>query len=533
MGPRARPAPLTRLAAIDIGSNSIHMVAVEVEAAGHLRVIGRAKEMVRLGAGISREGELSPPAAAQAVAALRRCRRLAEARGAQEVVAVATSAVRDAMNGPEFLERVTEQTGLRPRAISGEEEARLIYRAARHSMPLPGRRALVVDLGGGSVELALGAGDEPDWAASEKLGVLRLAEQFGQEDPLPAADRRRLADHVASVLAPHTDRARREGFGSLVATSGTLLALGALAAARGNGRAGHALHHAVVKTGSLRKVTRQLVRSSLEQRLRLRGLEPRRADIIVMGAVVLEVLLHQLGAETMLLCEWALREGILLDHLQRRWPPAAAARQPPDVRRRSVTALAERCGCDARHGRQVARLALELFEATRPLHHLGAGERSLLEYAALVHDAGRHVSSRGHHKHSEYLIRHGDLRGFAPAEIEVLAGVARYHRGRPPRRRHPAFARLSGEQQWTVSVLAGILRVADALDAGHAQVVRLVSLAERGGVLLVQVELEGDGELELRAAESRCGLLERTLERTVRFAGATAAAWTGRAVRRV
>ena len=504
-----------RMAAIDIGSNSIHMVTVEVGAERSLRVIGRAKAMVRLGAGIPSGGELHAGGMARAVATLDHQRRLAEAHGAREILAVATAAVRDAANGPELLARLARETGIRPRAISGREEARLIYLAVRHSVHAAGGRTLVVDIGGGSVEMALGSGAEPDWAVSEPLGVLRLAPRLGGEDPPAAEDRRRLAEHVAATLAPHADRARREGFGVVVCTSGTARTLGALALALETGRPATVLDHVAVSARSLRKVSRRLLRSSFEERLRWRGLHPRRADLVVAGSLMLEVLLEQLGAREVLLCDWALREGILLDRLEPGRRPRRPA--PLDVRRNSVLGLAERFAHDGQHARHVARLALALFDSTRSLPREEGKERSLLEYAALLHDVGSHLSRRARHKHSAYLIRHGGLRGFRPDEIEIMAGIARYHRRAAPRKRHRSFARLPPLDQRAVRTLAGILRVADALDAGNRQCVSSASLAVRGGFLVVEVGVEGDCERELQAAARRCGLLERALGRPVRF----------------
>lgn len=500
-----------KIAAIDLGSNSIHMVVVEVSASGGFQVIDREKEMVRLGASTLSRGQLSAAAMRAGLGVLTRYKRLVETRGVEKLIAVATSAVREARNGEDFLERIGREIGVWPRAISGEEEARLIYLAALHSVHLEGKRALVLDIGGGSVELALGAGSRITRTASEKLGALRLTEQFVKSDPLSAKDEERLVERVEKALGPHAAAIRESGFDCAVGTSGTILALGAMARALEDGAPPDTLHHVTIRAESIRALRKRLVSSDLRARLKLPGIDEARADIIVAGAVVLDALLDRLGVAELTLCEWALREGILLDYIHGNPRSLARAEAYPDVRRRSVLDLAERCLYDEPHARRVAELALQLFDATRSRHGLGEGERALLEHAALLHDVGHHISYPGHHKHSYYLIKNGDLRGFGPVEVEIVANVARYHRRGLPRRKHAGFGALPREARGVVRVLAGCLRLADALDRSHRQVIRKLLVSERAGLLRVRCEAEGDCQLELWGAGRRLELLEQTL----------------------
>jgi exopolyphosphatase/guanosine-5'-triphosphate,3'-diphosphate pyrophosphatase len=486
-----------KVAAIDLGSNSIHMVIVEISASGGFQVVDREKQMVRLGAGTLARGRLSAAAIKRGLAALVEYKRLADSHGVDKIIAVATSAIREASNGEDFLEQVGRTIGVWPRAISGEEEAGLIYLAALHSIHLEGKRALVLDIGGGSVELVLGAGEALERAVSEKLGVLRLSETFVKSDPLSAKDESRLVSHVETSLAPATAALHEAGFDCVVGTSGTILALGAMAHAMEAGIPSEALHHVTVRAETLHALRKRLVASTLRERLRMPGMDERRADILAVGAVVLDTILKALDIRELTLCEWALREGILIDYIQGHARSLARAEAYPDVRRRSVVALAERCLYDEPHVRQVARLALVLFDATSRRHGYGAEQRALLEHTAWLHDVGHHISYPGHHKHSYYLIKNGGLRGFSPEEIEVIANVARYHRRGLPRKRHASFGALPGEGRRLVRVLAGLLRIADALDRSHRQVVRAATAVERAGVLRVTLEAEGDCELEL------------------------------------
>jgi exopolyphosphatase/guanosine-5'-triphosphate,3'-diphosphate pyrophosphatase len=340
-----------------------------------------------------------------------------------------------------------------------------------------------------------------------------MTERFVGSDPLAPRDERRLAAHVRDRVAPHAERARAAGFDIVVGTSGTILALGSLAHAAATGNPPESLHHLTVSAAALRDLRKRLVASTLKDRRRLPAMDERRADIIVAGAVVLDTLLEAVQAREIVLCDWALREGLLIDYLEAHPRSVARADAYPDVRRRSVISLAEKCGYDEPHAGQVARVALELFDGTHRVHGLGPRERSLLEFAALLHDVGRHISYPGRHKHTFYLIRNGDLRGFHPVDIEVLALVGRYHRQGTPRKKNAVFAALPRADRRAVRVLAGLLRVADALDRSHHAVVKSLSVHEDRRALRLRCEVEGDAGLEQWAAQRRLALLAQTLER--------------------
>jgi exopolyphosphatase/guanosine-5'-triphosphate,3'-diphosphate pyrophosphatase len=509
-----------KIAAIDLGSNSVHMVLVETLKAGAFRVIGREKEMVRLGARTLARGKLSAGAMARGLDALRKYRRLADSTGAEKILAVATSAIREAANGEDFLERIGRELNIWPRTVPGDEEARLIYLAALHSVHLEGKRALVIDIGGGSVELAVGGGQGMEYGVSEKLGVLRVTEEFVKSDPLSDKDESRLVKHVQKTLAPHRGRLRASGFECAIGTSGTILAVGALALQRAGEAVPEPLHHVTVSAEQVHAARKWLVSTDLKARLKAPGLDEARADIIVPGAVLIDTLLQELGVRELILCEWALREGILLDYIHGHRRSLARAEAYPDVRRRSVVSLAERSQWHEKHARKVAELSLSLFDATAKRHRLGDGERALLEYAALLHDIGHHISYLGHHKHTYYLIKNGGLRGFTPLEVEMVANIARYHRRGRPRKKHPGFGDLPRAERRKVEVLAGCLRLADALDRSHRQIVRGVQVSSRGRALRVRLDVTADPALEVWGAPRRAELLERVLDVSITVAAA-------------
>jgi exopolyphosphatase/guanosine-5'-triphosphate,3'-diphosphate pyrophosphatase len=504
-----------RLAAIDIGTNSVHMIVVRVRPDLSFEIVDREKEMVRLGAGGLDGRRLTESAMDAALLALSRFRRLAESHQVDQILASATSATREADNGPEFLAAILDRTGIRVRVISGTEEARLIHLAAVYGVDVARGRAVVVDIGGGSVEITWGR-ERPQLAKSFKLGVIRLTERFVEADPLPQRDERRLVRHIRSAIEGHAGAIAKAGFDRVIGTSGTILSLGTMAASA-DGGAPEELRNLRIPAAQIRSIREQVTRLPLAERLKLPGLEARRGDIVVAGAVLLDTILRALGAREITLCDLALREGLVLDYIHRNRTDIARADQYPDVRRRSVVELAERCQYRAAHAAQVARLATALFDQTRAVHGLTDREREWLEYAALLHDIGVHISYEKHHRHSYYLVKHGDLRGFDPAEIEVMALVTRYHRRATPKREHPGYGELDKPRRRAVKTLAACLRLAEGLDRSHAQVLDGITLQDRGADCLLQMKTGGDAELELWAAARHAGAFEALVGKPLRF----------------
>jgi len=506
-----------RLAAIDIGTNSVHMIVVRVRTDLSFEVIDREKAMVRLGAGGLDGRALTAEAMIAALQALSKFKRIAESHRVDQILAAATSATREARNGGEFLARVERDTGIRPRVISGVEEARLIHQAAVYGVDVGGGRAVVIDIGGGSVEITLGTAAAVQLARSFKIGSIRLTEQWVRSDPLSERDERRVVKHVLGEIDRYCDQIVTAGFDRVIGTSGTILSIGAVAATPARGAPPSELRNLHVSAKQIRRLRKDVVDLDLEQRLAIPGLDPRRADLIVAGTIVLETILRRLGAEELTLCDLALREGLVLDYIRRNRRQIAQIDNIPDVRRRSTLELAERCTYYADHSNQVVRLSLALFDQTRGIHGLTDKEREWLEYAALLHDVGGHISYTGHHKHSYYLIKNGDLRGFHPDEIEAMALVARYHRRGTPKRSHDEYAQLPGPLRRTVKTLASILRVAESLDRSHAQPISGLEVHDRGDDFVISLHAAGDAELELWATARHLEPFEELVKKPVRL----------------
>jgi exopolyphosphatase/guanosine-5'-triphosphate,3'-diphosphate pyrophosphatase len=469
--------------------------------------------MLRLGDVVTAYGSIPPTAADQAVATIRRFRLLADAAGAEEIHARATSAIRRAENGGEVVDRIEEETGVAVDVISGLEEARLIFGAIRAAVVLDPAPAVCFDLGGGSLEVMVGDSSGLTWATSVPLGVARLSTELVHSDPITKADRRALRARITEVLSPVAQHASQYEPKLAVGSSGTLENLAAMVAARRDEDAPASLNQLTIGREEFLALHKVLLDSKASERLRLDGLDARRVDLIIAGSMLLATAMDLFGFDRITISEWALREGIVLDAAGRH-DPADWSDDPRAIRRESVLSLCRRCNWAEPHGRQVATLALQLFDQTREIHGLDDDDRELLEFAALLHDIGEHVSSSGHTRHSAYLVRNGQLRGFGPEEIEMLAALVRWHRGGDPRVTDE-FPLLDAPAIERVRVLDGLLRVADGLDRGRNQVVYGVDLMPTPSLVLLRLRAVDDVELEVWGARRKRALLEKVLGREV------------------
>ncbi|MGH9945479.1 MAG: HD domain-containing protein, partial [Pyrinomonadaceae bacterium] len=409
------------------------------------------------------------------------------------------------------IDEVERQAGVRVEVLSGVEEARLIGLAAARGCAEPGATLVNVDIGGGSTEISLMRGGQPLKLISVKLGAVGLTERFVQNDPVKSKELRALKDEISAAL----DRPRRElrdrKLGQATGTSGTIIAIGETlrrekekqeTAARPAG--------AEIKLGKLVKFNEQMASLAAEGRRGAAGLSQQRAEIIVAGGHILEGVMRALKIETLRTCDYALREGVIIDSLRE----MEAESQPPlpdtsDPLLRGVHAVGRRFGYEEGHARRVARFAEKIFDALAPRYGFTRHQRTLLSAAALLHDLGYHIAHDAHHKHALYLIKHSELTGFSEAERLVIANIARYHRGAPPKDRHSDFMSLHPHDRELVTKLSAILRVADALDRSHENRVRDLRCAGENGVFHVQLIASPRGcQPELWAAERKAEAFE-------------------------
>lgn len=499
-----------RLAAIDVGTNSIHTVIVEVEEDFSLKILDSAKETVHLGRGLDAKENLTPRAMTDALTALRKARILAESHHVETILAVATSAIREAPNGLQFVRLVEKEVNLRIRVVSGIEEARLIYLAIRESVHLNGKTFMGVDIGGGSVEFMWGTRSELFACESLKLGVLRLADHFSLSDPPTRSELSALSDYIQSHLDRLDPYVAAFPFEAVVGTSGTFLQLARLALEEKG-----LLHQQVVPADALRLVCDRILHSTLKERLTHKGLDRTRVTTIVPGAAVLRALLDRFDVREMIACEYALREGVLYDYVQENRAGLKAEQTMPDIRRRSVLALARRCHWKERHSLHVASLCLQMYDQLAPRLGWAEEERDLLEYAALLHDIGMLINVPAHHRHTQYLIENADLLGFTPREIALMGNIARYHRRVLPKKKHDAYRAISPRDREIVCRQAGILRIAEGLDRTQFGVIHSVHCDLTADRLILTAIPVADAELELSSAQERTGLLAKAIQREV------------------
>ncbi|MEB3267364.1 MAG: Ppx/GppA phosphatase family protein [Leptolyngbya sp.] len=459
------------LAAIDVGTNSIHMVVVKIQPQlPAFTIIDREKETVRLGNFSGETGGLSEDAMDRGIRALKRCRAIANGFNAEEIVAVATSAVREAENGSVFIQRVEQEVGLSINLISGTEEARRIYLGVLSGMSLHGRPHAIIDIGGGSTELILGTGEPHRFLSSTKVGAVRLTARFVTTDPISDEEYTYLRAYVRGRMEPAVgDLKQHLGENErlrLVGTSGTIECLAALTAQDRLGLVPDPLNGFQVSLGELRDWINRLRQLTYAERLALPEMSARRAEIIVAGAVILQETMEMLGTETITICERALREGVVVDWMLTHGLIEDRMQFQSSVRERYVLNTAQKYQVPLDRGDRIARFAIDLFNATQgQVHEWGNPERELLWAAAILHNCGHFISHSSHHKHSYYLIRHGELLGYTETEIEVIANIARYHRKSLPKKKHENYKNLPTKyHRQLVAHLSAMLRVAVALD---------------------------------------------------------------------
>jgi exopolyphosphatase/guanosine-5'-triphosphate,3'-diphosphate pyrophosphatase len=514
-GPRAGGGD-QRIAAIDIGSNSIRQIVADVAANGTIRVVDEMKAAPRLGAGVEATGELSQAAMRAAIEALQRMNTLARQLGARRVEAVATSAVRDATNGPEFLRLAREQAGLTVRLLDGEEEARLSFRSAIAHFDLGVGRAVVMDIGGGSLELALSADGLLERLVSLPFGAVRMTERY-----LRDGTRRRSVDALRKVVraAIKENVTVRDWRGArVIGSGGTFTNLGGMFRARQGAQTARTVHGTVVSRGDLEHILDLLQDMSPAERLQVPGLNPGRADIIVAGLAVAAEVLARLDARDLVVSAYGIREGLLLETAE--VSPTVA--DPGEARERSVLTFAERCHFEEPHARQVRKLALQLFDALESRIGAEPGDRQILADAATLHDVGYVINYSKHHKHSYHLILHADLLGMSPEEQVLVANVARYHRGAAPKRKHDNFGTLDRALRARIVRLAAILRVADGFDRGHVGAVEEIAVTWTDRVLRLTATPTAQAStlrLELWGASRKAALLAEVLGERVEIVG--------------
>ncbi|MGC1524609.1 MAG: Ppx/GppA phosphatase family protein [Phormidesmis sp.] len=520
-----------KLAAIDIGTNSIHMIVVNVVTSRHFEVIDRVKEMVKLGVGVFATNRLSDRAYATGLDTIERYVQLADQLGVDDIITAATSATREAQNGEAFLKEVYQRTQVRPKIISGKEEARLIFLAVRNAIALQkDEKALVLDIGGGSTETVVGSREDVLFGTSLKLGVLRLLDMFANpktdgssQGPIGAETRGVLESHINFLARDAIAQAKQIGFNRVIGTSGTIRTLGEAAYIDTHNTSLQSVNAEVVQLKELSPLVDHLVQLKPSKREKIDGISSKRVDAIHLGGILLVKLLQMAEVTELTLCDASLREGLILDYIARNAQSVAQSVTQSvtdfpaqvDLRHRKAAQLAYKYGADWESNQHIAQLAQQLFEQTQSVHQLGKLEQNVLEYAALLHNIGQYLSRKAYHKSSRYILKRTDPRGFTDEEMLLIGHVVRYHRKAHPKTKHKQFKRLSEQQQQTVWTLAGILRIAVCLDRTKDQSVQTLSCQLLEETLEITLRGKGNLAIGLWAAQRDRQVLEKALSKTI------------------
>ncbi|AKB26649.1 Exopolyphosphatase [Methanosarcina sp. MTP4] len=466
-----KPSEGRVVAFIDIGTNSVRLLLVRINPNGSYKPLTKQKESVRLGDKEFIDRILQPEAMQRAVIVCKKFVELARAYGAEEVIAVATSATRDASNKVQFLEMLKSEANLEVCPISGIEEARLIYLGVSSGLRLGDSRALLIDIGGGSTEVSVGGDKQYYFLHSFNLGAIRLTNMFLPDEtgPVSMERYRMIKAHIRRKAALVIKELSRYRISCAVGSSGTIENLARIAFVY--------LH----KTGQenydllgyedLKTIVGDLCALPLEERRKFPGINSQRADIIIAGAAIIETLMEEMGLSEIRVSKRGLREGLLVDYLSKSEFSYMITQM--SVRKRSIMQLGLACHFDEEHAHTVTRLALELFDSAQALgiYEFEKGERELLEYGATLHDIGKFLSYDNHQAHAYHIIRESSLPGFQPEEIEIIANLAYFHRKGTPKKKHPNLAGLEKSSVKSVRILAALLRIAEGLDRSHTGVI--------------------------------------------------------------
>jgi exopolyphosphatase/guanosine-5'-triphosphate,3'-diphosphate pyrophosphatase len=506
--------------AIDVGTNSIHLIVVEFDSTfDTTRVVYKDREMVRLGSDDAMErGRLSEKAMLKGIDAISRFAAAAKSRGAERIRAVATSAVREAENGSDFRDRVEAQAGIPLEILAATEEARLIHLGVASGYPIYDQLACIIDIGGGSTEFIVADGERPYLLDSVKLGSLRLYDKYLRGKTSPRA-LKLLDKHIRATLAPLMERVGRYQLDVAIGTSGTLMGLAALDIAS-QGTLPTRTHGYALRLERLVALQKQMLAMSEGERRRMPGMNPRRADIIVAGNAIIIAALQLLGRDEIVICERALRDGIIVDLVAQDRALAEKIGDERVKRLEAIESLAHHYEHLGGHERHVARLAITLFERFASLHGLAPADRDILYAAAILHGIGRFVAESSRHKHTAYLVRNSPLHGWRDDERELVALVARYYRKAMPKPAHLDWMALPPGDRRRVEVLAALLRIADGLDVRELGVVMDVAVGRENGRITVIAQAEADVSGELAAAMYKADLFERTFGVRVAFESA-------------
>ncbi|EAQ77800.1 Ppx/GppA phosphatase family protein [Blastopirellula marina] len=506
--PDLQLSPGDKLAAIDIGSNSLRLVVAQVTPGPDYRVLDEERQSTRLARSVSSTGRLDEDSIEESLAALRRFKKIAAGFEVKTIRTIATCAVREAENGAEFCERALRDVELEIDVISSEQEAHLAFLSVARAFDITDRNVAVADIGGGSTEIILASAGHVEEIIATQLGAVRMTELYAPQNSLfqSAEDYARMTEEIDRELKK-TVRKRPFVPQVMYGTGGTFTTLAAMQMAQkgevGQPEWGYRITHADVS-----HMLDMLKKMNVKQRRGVAGLSADRADIIVAGLIIIDRIMARLDVNILHVHDRGIRDGLIISMID----PTDAARVSEEDSKREMEFFAKSCGVDMPHTLHVANLAVELYQQLAEPLGLAPADARLIYASAVLQDAGYLINYEKHHKHSYNLILNSQLPGFSRHELELIANVARYHRGSAPKKKHRNFTRLSSEDQVRVRALASILRLAGALDRSHSQHVQSVQAEKTPTQVKLLLASQGDSEVDLWAARSRAEFFEKVFD---------------------
>ena len=520
-------AQTRRIAAIDVGTNSIRLTVAEVSSDGRYRILDDEKETTRLGRGLEATGEMTHEAMDRSAQAIARMKKIADGYNVNILRAIGTCAIREAANRDEFLALVERQAGLVVEPIVAEAEAYLAHTSVAHAFDLRPLAVAVVDIGGGSTEVVLSSHGVVEQIYTLPLGAVRLTEQFGGPENSAGPLYRNMRSQTLRIIRREI---KKLPFVPqlIIGTGGTFTSLGNVFLQREHSAKPAGLLPSGVRgyernRSDVRHLLEWLRKIPLSGRVRVPGLSRERADIIVAGLTIIERVMRHLEVNRLQVHDGGIRDGLLRTMAATLFPcDDHGCREPPD-RMRSVRHFAAACSYEESHCSHVADLAVQIFDqlaeapGMAPERWATPNSRTLLEAAAILHDAGYFVNYSKHHQHSYHLIAHSDLTGFTRRETELIANIARYHCRAEPKRKHPNYAKLAKADRKLVRRLASVLRIAEGLDRGHTQNVRSVTVRIEEDTAHFLLESADDPAVDIWGAEHKSGLFQKVFKLKPRF----------------
>lgn len=504
---------------IDLGTNTFHLMIAEIDEREQYVIKGKYKEPVRLGDGGINAGKITPEAFKRGIRALKTFQTILSTAGITKIFAFATSAIRSAHNGHEFIHTAREEAGIEIKTINGNEEAAIIFEGVKNGIHLPfDERVLIMDIGGGSVEFIVAHEGRAELLRSVNVGGARLLDKIDPSDPIKPKEIAATYKLLEKELSGLVRELREFELNVLIGSSGTFETLGAIAAyMKGDKISGGSINGYQFSRNDFEQVYAHILPLPKSQRLKVDGMDSLRAEMIVLGACLVNYILRELKIDELKICTSALKEGVLHRHIREKKNRIhqLLGNSEQNLRAKAVRNLAIKFHYEQDHVLKVSELALMLFDQLTSLHELGKKEREWLQYACILHDIGKFVHVSSHHKHGQYIVANSNLSGFSSTELLLISNVVRYHRRSHPRPEHPYYAPLSEADRQTVNILAAIVRIADNLDRGHREFVTGVKVEILSERIIIRVLAKQDVEMEIQFATEHAGLLAETFNKQV------------------